>query len=96
MMYGRQYYFTKQDEARCLEQLEVLGVERLRLHEWVQRTLHGVQATLLRLQEEGVQVDGKEDWELTSCHGRLFWLQWHEQRLLDMMQNGTRLRLWAA
>lgn len=96
MVYGRQFFFAKQDEARCLEQLQVLAVERVRLHEWVKRTLHGVRAALLGLQEEAVEIEGKEDWELTSRHGRLFWLQWHEQRLVGMMQDGNRLRLWTA
>ena len=96
LVYGRQFFFAKQDEARCLEQLQVLALERVRLHEWVQHTLDGVQGAVMRLQEDGVQIEGKEDWEFTSSHGRLFWLQWHEQRLLQMKQDGSRLKLWVA
>lgn len=95
MVYGRQFFFAKSDEARCLEELHHLAVERSRLHEWVELTLTNVQAAARRLQEKGIRLEGTEDWELTSSHGRLFWLHWHEQRLLSMKEEGRKLRLWS-
>jgi len=80
MMLGRKHFMASNDLDRCKEQLEVLVVERQRLHSYFARTLHEVDVALAEVGEFDLLVP---DRLLTVNHGKVFRLRQHKKHLLS-------------
>ena len=102
LRHGRLYYRTCNDLKRCVEQHGILAAEKMRLLKWLELILPRVRGAKAALLQErccmgaGVpfateSVLGKAPWELKAEHGKVFWLEWNEQRLMNMQREADAL-----